>query len=167
MPDAERPERAVLDLLDVPAAERILAGTPAPGELWAADYPWADELNALRFFLASGPRVPEAFGLYRIRRASDGVAVGGIGFFGPPDDDGAVTLGYGLVPSARGRGLATAALTATLEIARAAGARRVQAVTDADNVASQAVLLRCGFSLIRTDEQQHYFEHALGTPKAP
>lgn len=38
--------------------------------------------------------------------------VGGIGFFGPPAEDGSVELGDGLVEAVRGRGFATETLTA-------------------------------------------------------
>jgi RimJ/RimL family protein N-acetyltransferase len=82
--------------------------------------------------------------MYVIRRPSDGLAVGGFGFFGPPDPEGTVELGYGLVPSARGRGLATAAVVLALEHAQAWGARRAAADTEATNSASRRVLSKSG-----------------------
>src|ERR1700679_781002 len=46
-----------------------------------------------------------------------GLVVGGIGFFGPPREDGEVEVGYGIVPSRQGRGYATEALQAMLAMA--------------------------------------------------
>jgi predicted acetyltransferase len=53
-------------------------------------------------------------------------------------------IGYGVRPSARGRGVATAALLLVLDEARALGLERVLVVCDADNVASRATILRDG-----------------------
>lgn len=147
-----------LELIDRAGAERILEHRPSPIDHWAADYPLADELDALRMFLAQPDPVPAAFGLYTIRNLADGTAVGGIGFFGPPDTDGAVTVGYGLVPSARRRGFASEAVQRLVAVAAANGARRVHAVTDLDNSASQSVLLKNNFSELERDAVQAYFQ---------
>ena len=101
------------------------------------------------------------FTLYQVREASSGLAVGGIGFFGPPDADGAVELGYGLVAAARGRGYATEALIGALGIAAAHGARLVRADTDLPNTASQGVLTKAGFAEVRRSEQLVFYERTL------
>lgn len=152
----------VLRLISRARAERIYAAQPATSDRWAEDYPLADELDALRFFLAS-PALPlehEAFGLYSVHDEAQR-AVGGIGFFGPPDDEARVTIGYGIVPSARRRGFASRAVAELLVIAAKHDVRAVQAVTDTENLPSQRVLLGAGFSELRRDEQQCYFENRL------
>ncbi|WP_394939873.1 GNAT family N-acetyltransferase [Psychromicrobium sp. YIM B11713] len=151
-----------LRLISRERAERILAKNPDASDLWLADYPLDDELDALRFFLASPALSVESavFGLYSVHQESSH-AVGGIGFFGPPDLEGAVTIGYGVVPSARGRGIASQAVAEIVEIARWNQVRAVHAVTDLDNLASQRVLLKNGFTLLRSDEAQAYFENRL------
>ena len=101
------------------------------------------------------------FTLYQVREASSGLAVGGIGFFGPPDDDGVVELGYGLVAAARGRGYATEALVGALGIAAAHGARLVRADTEPANTASQGVLTKAGFAEVRRTEQLVFYERTL------
>jgi predicted acetyltransferase len=53
-------------------------------------------------------------------------------------------IGYGVRPSARGRGVATAALLLALDEARALGLDRVLVVCDDDNAASRATILRAG-----------------------
>lgn len=151
--------RIVLSRIDRETAEQILQNAPLPTDHWASDYPWPDELDAMRMFLAQPAPEPAVFGIYTIRDAGTGLAIGGIGFFGPPDDDGAVTIGYNVVPSARGNGFASAAVAQILEIAFSASAARVQAVTDLDNTASQSVLLKNGFVELHRDEVQAYFEH--------
>lgn len=55
-------------------------------------------------------------------------------------------LGYWVDHARTGRGLATAAVTAACDAARAWGLHRVEAGTLPDNPASQAVLLKCGFA---------------------
>jgi RimJ/RimL family protein N-acetyltransferase len=75
-----------------------------------------------------------------------GAVVGGCGFKGPPDRDGAVELAYGIDPAHRGLGYATEAAAALTEFAFADGrVRLVRAHTKTDNGASARVLLKCGF----------------------
>lgn len=154
---------AVLRLISRSRAERIYLAQPAASDHWAEDYPLADELDALRFFLASPalPQEHEVFGLYSVHDDAQR-AVGGIGFFGPPDEEARVTIGYGIVPSARRRGFACRAVTELLAIAAEHGVQVVQAVTDLENLPSQRVLLSTGFGELRRDEQQCYFENRLG-----
>lgn len=63
------------------------------------------------------------------------------------DDDGPtdqVEVGWHLHPDAQGRGLATEAAAALLDVLPADGPDRVLALTDLDNVKSQAVAARLG-----------------------
>ncbi|WP_243228429.1 GNAT family N-acetyltransferase [Microbacterium sp. CIAB417] len=144
-------------------AARIIARDEQPGDRWHAEYPFADELVPLRMLAAATDPHP-VFTLYAIRD-EDGVAVGGLGFFGPPED-GTVEIGYGLVPSARGRGLASDAVTHAVRIAAAHGADRVIADTDLANLPSQRVLLRAGFTESRRNGEKAFFERTLPHPSA-
>ena len=145
----------------VPAeAQRIVDGALLPDDRWHPEYPLADELDVLRP-LANDPAPDPVFGLMMIRDASDGLAVGGIGFFGPPDADGAVEVGYGLVPAARGRGIAGAALTQAIAIAAAHGVRVVRADTDPANLPSSRVLERAGFRELPASDGLRHFELTL------
>lgn len=100
---------------------------------------------------------PQPFGAYEIRRREDGEAIGGIGFHGPPDEDGAVTIGYGLVPAAQGRGYAAEALRGLLRFARAQGVAQVRGDTDRGNTASQRVMRAAGMDLVGEDERLMYY----------
>lgn len=138
--------------------------TPTPEDRWHADYPLVDELVPLRS-LAETTNPHPVFTLYAIR-TDDGTAVGGVGFFGPPDAHGSVEVGYGLIEAFRGHGFATEALEAAVRLAVLNGAQEVRADTDLDNVASQRVLVKAGFSEVsRSDTQIFYTLHTEGVAR--
>ena len=134
-----------LEAMSPAMAGRVLAGTPS-GDRWAPDYPLDDERDAIRHLLGQA-EPPGPFGLYVVRLAPTGEAIGGIGFFGPPVD-GVVEFGYGIVASRRGRGAATAAARHLLDIARSNGARVATATTSAGNGASMRVLQKAGLTAV-------------------
>lgn len=141
-------------------ARRIVDRLELETDHWHPEYPLADELDPLRALTASATQDP-VFTLYLLRRTSDGLAIGGLGFFGPPDEDGRVEFGYGLVASARGAGLATEAVRRALELAAEHGARVAAADTDPGNVASQRVLLKAGLTEDFRDAKAVRFSRAL------
>ena len=139
-----------LRLLPVEEARLMLAGRPTTAMQagWHPEYPLADTLEGLTWLLAAYeamgiPDISSPWWSYQL--VLDGLAVGDIGFHGPPDDQQQVTIGYQVVPSAQGGGLATAACAMLLQLAWSGGARRLLANTDPDNVASHRVLERNGF----------------------
>lgn len=93
--------RLTLESIFPELARRIVAREPAANDAWHAEYPIEDELVSLQA-LAADPDPDPVLTLYQIRRRADGLAIGGLGFFGPPDESGRVEFGYGLVASARG-----------------------------------------------------------------
>src|SRR3977135_3183964 len=99
------------------------------------------------------PRNPQPFGPYQILRRQDGYAIGGMGFRGAADENGSVTIGYGLIPSARGKGYASEALRGLLLFARAHGIACVEGDTTHDNTASQHVMTAVGMRLVAEDER--------------
>ncbi|WP_412875571.1 GNAT family N-acetyltransferase [Curtobacterium flaccumfaciens pv. flaccumfaciens] len=105
-------------------------------------------------------RIPE-FTMYLVRRRSDGLAIGGFGFFGPPDDKGTVEFGYGLVPSARGAGLASEAVQLGLQHAATRGALIALADTELKNIPSQRVLEKNGLIEIKRDQSHVYYRRDL------
>jgi len=83
-----------------------------------------------------------------IRDAASGGYAGEIGLFYQEPLTGQAMLGYGLLPSWRGRGLATRAVRLLSRWAfEVAGVARLVAGTAPDNRASQRVLERAGFTL--------------------
>jgi RimJ/RimL family protein N-acetyltransferase len=157
-----RTSRLTLHAIDAAEAERIVARSAGTADAWADDFPFEGDVGAVGAFLRATAALGEQrpFGYYRISRVSDGRAVGGIGFKGPPDG-GSVEIGYGLAPSARGHGYAAEALIALLAVAADHGVFTVIADTTLDNIASQRTLIRAGFRLVDTDAECHYYQVLL------
>ena len=71
-------------------------------------WPGADLQEALPFFIEAMEQ--DALGLVWdgiILHKADQVAIGGIGFHGPPDESGRVEIGYNIIPAYEGQGYAT------------------------------------------------------------
>lgn len=130
-----------LRALGVPGARRLLAGSRA--RRWAPDYPGTDDLLAATRLLWAHEHVGDLhpFGAYQL--VHDGVVVGHAGFHGPPSQ-GEVEIGYAVVPSARGQGVATVGVRLLLAVAAAHGARSVRAHVHPGNAVSLAVLRAAG-----------------------
>ncbi|MFD7326775.1 GNAT family N-acetyltransferase [Streptomyces sp. NPDC059875] len=151
--------RLLLHPLTVAEAERIVAQAPAGEDRWAPAYPADGDVAGARGFLGvwAAHGDPGVFGAYEIRRRTDGAAVGGIGFHGPPDDERFVTVGYGLIPEVRGLGYATEALRALLDLAREQGVAGARGDADLANVASQRVMEAAGMRYAGEDERVRYY----------
>jgi [ribosomal protein S5]-alanine N-acetyltransferase len=144
--------RLRLELITPEEAAGMLAGHRKPS--WHPDYPRQDDLDGVS--MMPSPRTSAAADLSwsprHVVRAFDGLVVGSIGFFGPPTpgDDGVpeAEVGYGLVEDARGRGVATEAVTGLLAHTDRIGVR-VRASVEPANTASVRVLAKCGFTQLR------------------
>jgi [ribosomal protein S5]-alanine N-acetyltransferase len=116
------------------------------------DWPTAEAADALPWFLerleAADPDDIGWHGWYGIvveGETEAPVLVGGGGSLGPPID-GVVEIGYSVLPAFQRRGYATEMMRAILDwIERDRRVRLVRAETDAENVASRALLSRLGF----------------------
>jgi GNAT superfamily N-acetyltransferase len=83
--------------------------------------------------------------VWLVTRRADGQILGDIGTHGPPDSEGCVEIGYSLAPSARGKGIGTAAVAALVgHLTAVPRIRRLTAVTSAQNAASRRLLERRG-----------------------
>jgi RimJ/RimL family protein N-acetyltransferase len=108
----------------------------------------ADALDLFLGLLEANPSWVGWLGWYALEwRAARGVLVlvASAGFKGAPDADGAVEIGYSVLPQFEGRGIATEMARGLIEWARENGARRVLAQTTPDNEGSRAVLAKLGF----------------------
>jgi RimJ/RimL family protein N-acetyltransferase len=84
---------------------------------------------------------------------TDRIVVGLADFKDVPDENGEVEIGYGLGKRFEGNGYMTEAVKAICEWAlEQKGISHVIAETDVDNLASQNILKRCGFSLYKQDD---------------
>ncbi len=109
----------------------------------APDWPHADTADALRPLAEHPEHTGE--GTFLITQEQDRIVVGDCGWFGPPDADGLVDLGYGVAPSARRRGVGTAAVGLLLRWVHEHGARRARAEVLPGNEASLRLLDGLGF----------------------
>ena len=152
---------ARLDLVLLgPAAARELTTGIQNSHPWAAGYPLASSLLRAELTLAAAAqRHPlGGFGTYQVIRRSDDRVIGDVGFMGPPEDTGAVSVGCAITEDAQGQGYATEALSAVLEWARRqSGLTCVLADTTRSNLASQRLLERVGLHRIGEDGDLLYY----------
>ena len=105
------------------------------------------ELVGLLHRQAAASADTERFGVWvMIERNNSGNVIGDIGFHGPPDDAGAIEIGYSVVPDRRRDGYATEAANALIAWALSQhGVRVIVAGCDPNNIASIHTLERIGF----------------------
>jgi len=160
-------EHLVLHPVTPAEAQRIVSRTPGPQDTWADGFPREDDLDGLGMLLRPGDDQSDAtqarpFGSMLIAERASRSAIGSIGFYGPPDEEGRVTIGYGLVEQYRGRGLGTEALEALIAYCRTRPeVRTILADTEVQNMVSQRVLEKCGFTFIRADDELRFYRLTL------
>lgn len=152
-------ERLTFQPVRPEAAKQLALAEPA-GWTWIDGRPYEGTQVAAGMIVAAadaGVWQPE-WGMYVLVRTADHVAIGGIGWHGPPDA-GAAELGYDLSESARGRGYASEALRALSAWAlEQPGVAVVVARTEEENVASQRVMVRAGFARVDSAEELWRYE---------
>jgi len=149
--------RLVLRPLTKEEARAVRSGGMLPGVKFDDRYPLPDTYDGLGLFLRHGD---ERWGFSLVVRLEDRIVIGEIGFVGPPGD-GAVMIGYAIVPSARRQGYATEAIAALSDWALAQPeVSEVRAQTLPDNEASIRALLRAGFEETDGNERLRRFRRA-------
>ncbi len=144
LPGTVTTTRLRLPLLTRAQADDLGSGTRHPS--FAPGFPRPDDLAA-----ASMVRDGDPWGPRLVVRGVDGLVCGTVGFFGGPEDvDGQpeAEIGFGLVPDARGRGVASEAVAALLELTDAAGVR-VRAAVRPENAPCLKLLAARGFTQLR------------------
>lgn len=147
--------------LNAPDAFPALLAASVPTDWPTGEY----DAGAIAYFrdrlAEGGPAVVGWYGWYAIRESESGqprLLVGAAGYFGPPDAEGTVEIGYSVVPRWQGRGYASQMVRALVQHAFSSGrVQRVIAHTTASNPASVAVLRRCGFIAVGAGEQPGTF----------
>jgi RimJ/RimL family protein N-acetyltransferase len=133
-------ETVTLRSMTASEASDITAGN-RPEAGWAKDFPGEGDVIAARYFrsLATAAEPWRASWLILV----GGAASGTVGFKGEPLNN-QLEIGYGVVPSQRRRGVATAAVATLLAMLDGRGLS-VRAETVAANAASQSVLRHLSF----------------------
>lgn len=150
-----------------PAAAADLAAGGDGGFSWVAGGPFEGTREAAgmttKAYEAGVHRAE--FGLFVLVRREDGLAVGGIGFHGAPDEEGRAEVGYDLVEGARGRGYASEALAALSGWALDRDDVRVLcAAVEEANTASQKVAARAGYARAAVEEERAARERQASGP---
>ncbi|HEX2316711.1 MAG TPA: GNAT family N-acetyltransferase [Thermomonospora sp.] len=148
--------------------DRLVLRSWTPGEVsavvsgdrpahWAGDFP-AEGDQVIAGLFAENPGWLSEYGHRLVIERETGLVVGSVGLFWPPAD-GALEIGYGIVPSRRGLGYAPEATRALTEFAfTAPDVRSVHATVELANPASVRVLDKAGFRLSGTDETTARYE---------
>ena len=111
---------------------------------WADDFPAAGD-RVIAGLFGEHPGWLGGHGHRLVVERAGGLVVGSIGLFWPPAD-GVLEIGYGIVPSRRGRGYACEATRAlTAHAFTAPGVHTVRAEVEVSNPASARVLEKAGF----------------------
>jgi RimJ/RimL family protein N-acetyltransferase len=140
-------------------ARRLDAAVP---DGWTDTIPARERLDQLAADPSEQPWLVRAVVLRAPRQV-----VGNVGFHGPPNDQGRVEIGYGVVPSQRHRGYAREAITGLTDWAFATGEARVcVASVSPRNAASLALVRSLGFRQVgeqidKVDGLELVFERAL------
>ena len=148
--DAEVIETARLDLVPLPAdwLTAALTGAPRPDLGFADPHGFlddAEDLIRLRLEQLSRAASLQPWLLRAIVLRDHRQAVGHINFHDAPDTDGMVEIGYTVVPSWRGQGIAREAAEGMWAWARSHGARILRASVAPDNEPSLRLLRSAGF----------------------
>jgi ribosomal-protein-alanine N-acetyltransferase len=153
-----RTDRLELVPATIESITGALASKRALGAILGADVPegWPPEFlddDALRWTIARLKEQPEQPGwwLYFVLLVDGSIRtlIGSAGYKGPPDTEGSVEIGYGIVAEYHRRGYASEAARGLIERAFAdAAVQRVLAETYPSLVASIGVLRACGFQFI-------------------
>jgi ribosomal-protein-alanine N-acetyltransferase len=152
-----RTDRLELVPATLELAENEMDDRPRFAEALGAEVPdtWPPEIlaEALPLFrdrLREDPERTGWLGWYALLGTGRGrVLVGSVGFTGPPDLSGCVEIGYSMVPSYQGRGIATEMVRALCGWAlRQPGVSGIEAETTRANAASIRVLEKAGFMRI-------------------
>src|SRR5687768_8934873 len=160
MDDVLHTARLKLVLMGPDEARAVTGGISQNGHPWADGYPLGSSMLRAEMTLAAvaHKRPLGEFGTYQVMRRADGQVIGDVGFMGPPDATGAVSIGCAITEDARGQGYGTEALSALLEWCRGqAGLTCVLADTTRSNLASQRLLERVGLHRVGEDGELLYY----------
>lgn len=149
-----------LELRPVPraVASAVVGGSGIDAALTAAglsrvrDWPHADTIDALRGLAEHAELSGEGSFLVV---GQDEAVIGDCGWFGPPDEQGRVEIGYGLAVSARRQGLGSEAVRQLLGwVGQQPAVRTVTAEVLVGNEPSLRLLAGLGFALLRQEDDR-------------
>ncbi|HEY7419831.1 MAG TPA: GNAT family N-acetyltransferase [Ktedonobacteraceae bacterium] len=124
------------------------------------DWPGVDLLEALPAFIEATEKDPAGHvwdGI--IIHKADQIAIGGIGFHGPPDEAGRVEIGYNIIPAYEGQGYATEMVRRVIDWAfQTLGIQVITAECLDDNIGSIRVLEKVGMRRLAAEDNRLLWE---------
>ncbi|ULQ58646.1 GNAT family N-acetyltransferase [Brucepastera parasyntrophica] len=88
----------------------------------------------------------DGFNLWLITEKKDNQIIGSAGYIGEPDNDGNIEIGFGIIPSKRGKGFCTEAVKALLTWGlRQDEVACITARCDKSNMVSRRTIIKLGF----------------------
>jgi ribosomal-protein-alanine N-acetyltransferase len=132
-------------------------------------WPGQDLAEALPAFIKNMEKEPGSSvwsGL--IIHKKDKVLIGDIGFHGAPDAQGAVEIGYSIIPEYRNQGYATEIVQALIHWAfQKPDIKVITAETLKDNIASIKVLTKAGMNCLASEDKWLKWEIRKQAPEEP
>jgi RimJ/RimL family protein N-acetyltransferase len=132
------------------------------GVIMDGNWPTDDTKDILPIILQSLEvnKEPSGYETWMIVRKDDSRVIGDIGFFGKPNEEGEVQIGYGLVKQEQGKGYGTEALKAIVDWALSQEEVKV-ILADCllDNIPSASILRKVGMLETKRDEELIYWEY--------
>jgi ribosomal-protein-alanine N-acetyltransferase len=157
-----------LDLMKAAMTEKTRLGAML-GITIPASWPAQDLAEALPAFVQNmekQPGSPTRVGLIILK--TDRVLIGDIGFHGEPDEQGAVEIGYSIVPEYRNQGYATEMVKALIRWAfQEPDIKIITAETLKDNIASIKVLTKAGMNCLASEDKWLKWEIRKQAPEEP
>jgi [ribosomal protein S5]-alanine N-acetyltransferase len=136
------------------------------------NWPTESLVDALPYYCNLLKKHPDWVGWldwYAIKKApiveEKGVLVGGVGFYGPPDQDGLVEIGYSVLTQYRRKGYATEMLKGLISFAKLGGVKKIIAHTEKDNSLSQNVLINSSFVFTGVEDDSDKLLYSLHLDK--
>ena len=135
-------------------AEQVLRLQRPVGQEWAPEYPSLEQIDYLQAFLVESRSLDTSpYWQAQIQRQEDGLVIGGAGVTGPPDDRGAVVIGYEIMASVpEGSDYDIEVVRALVDVAERMGARFATTTTREDDDVRRGAYLRAGLTEVRRDE---------------
>ncbi len=159
--DALETPRLRLVALALDEAAAMLDGLRPDRDRWTPGYPTGSNLVAAGYVVTAAAQGYDLgpWTVYQLVRKQDGRVVGGLGFFGPPDDAGDVDVGFSEPPELRAEGYAAEGLRALIAYAKAQPeVRRVLADTAVTNRRVNTVLAAAGMRRSGSDGRLVFYE---------
>jgi [ribosomal protein S5]-alanine N-acetyltransferase len=132
-----------------------------------SEWPRPDTYDIMKFLSRTmkEQQVPSGYEIWLIVKKDGMIIIGDAGFTGPPDPEGKIEIGYGIIDSERNKSYGYESVRALMDWAKAQDIVKIICARGVlvDNFASISVLNKVGMKEMRRDENGIYFEIVKNT----